>query len=178
MAFTSSQEFLEELKKQYDRVFEIKKDLESKANNIMTVSGTVGTLLFGFGVFLVDKLGHTYALIIPISILLIVGIAADIVALSLSARAFGIMQYRFAIVAESFYKNGRLNSTEIDDYRKMQKEEFYETMIWEYIKCINENFGNNNSRAALIVPSQWFLMVSVLIIPIVIGLLLTKLPGT
>ena len=38
--------FLRELKLEYDRQFEIKRDLESKANNIMTISGTVATLLF------------------------------------------------------------------------------------------------------------------------------------
>lgn len=61
---------------------------------------------------------------------------------------------------------------EIDDYRILDCEDFYETMIQGYIQCINQNFRLNNSRASYIVPAQWVLIVSVLVIPIVIGLVL------
>lgn len=174
----SDDSFLQELKDQYDRQFEIKRDLETKANNIMTISGTVGTLLFGFGVFLVDKLGSRYDFITAISVILIVGVGANVVAIAMSARAFGIRQYRFVIDPTSFYKDGKLNENEINDYRSMKKTDFYETFIWDYLKCIKHNFQINCHKGSLIVPSQWFFIVSVMIIPVIIGILLMKLPGT
>jgi hypothetical protein len=169
--------FLQELKDQYDRQFEIKRDLETKANNVMTISGTVGTLLFGFGTFLVDKLGPRYDFITAISVVLIVGVAANIVAIAMSARAFGIRQYRFAVDPTGFFNAGGLNENEINDYRNMSKTDFYETFIWDYLKCIKHNFRINCDKASLIVPSQWFFIVSVIMIPIIIGILLMKIPG-
>jgi hypothetical protein len=100
------------------------------ANNVMTASGTVATLLFGLGTFLVDKLGSKYHLTAVVSIILIIGIAANVVAIAMSARAFGVRKYRFAVVDKSFYKDGKLDGDEIDEYRKMTKTEFYETFIW------------------------------------------------
>ena len=43
---------LTEIKEQYNQEFDIKKTLESKANNITTISGTVAGLFFGLGQFL------------------------------------------------------------------------------------------------------------------------------
>lgn len=56
------------MKHRYNEEFARKDTLETKANNIITIAGTIATLLFGFGTFLVDKLGSKYGLIFPISV--------------------------------------------------------------------------------------------------------------
>jgi hypothetical protein len=46
----------EELKSLYNQQWDAKKTLESKANNIITIAGTIITLLFGFSTFAKDFL--------------------------------------------------------------------------------------------------------------------------
>jgi hypothetical protein len=58
----SAKALFEEVKQQYNNEFARKGTLETKANNIITIAGTIATLLFGFGTFLVDKLGSKYGL--------------------------------------------------------------------------------------------------------------------
>jgi hypothetical protein len=53
--------FFQELKDQYQKILDIKNTLEGKANNLLTISGTVGTLLFGFGTFFVED-RHTLSI--------------------------------------------------------------------------------------------------------------------
>jgi hypothetical protein len=76
---TTNKLFLQELKDQYEKEFELKDALEGKANNILTISGLVATLLFGFGSFMIDKLGSSYEFLIPVTILLIMGIIGNVV---------------------------------------------------------------------------------------------------
>ena len=48
--------FLDELKSEYDKEFELKSSLENKANYILIAAGVTMSLLFSFGAVLVDKL--------------------------------------------------------------------------------------------------------------------------
>ena len=57
-----------ELKGQYEKILDIKNALEGKANNLLTISGTVVTLLFQFGYFFVDKIGIHYPYLIHTTI--------------------------------------------------------------------------------------------------------------
>ena len=52
--------FLEELKRRYDLLLDIRKTLENKALSMITFSGTIATLLFGFGYFVINSLGLNY----------------------------------------------------------------------------------------------------------------------
>ena len=49
---------LDEMKKSYEREFDLKKNLENKATNVITVSGLIVTLLFGFTTFLSQNSFH------------------------------------------------------------------------------------------------------------------------
>jgi hypothetical protein len=94
------------------------------------------------------------------------GISANIVAIILSAWSFKIRPYSFAIISDSFDEGNEIKESEIEDYEKMPREEFYNTMIWEYMQCIKENSGNNNYKSTVILPVQLLFMAGILIIPI------------
>ena len=49
-------EFLEALRTQFERDTELKTKLDNKANNMITVSGTIATVFMGFGSFLLTKM--------------------------------------------------------------------------------------------------------------------------
>ena len=52
--------FLDELKSEYNREFELKSSLENKANYILIAAGITISLLFSFGAVLIDKLHSDY----------------------------------------------------------------------------------------------------------------------
>ena len=55
--------FLDELKSEYNRefeLFELKPSLENKANYILIAAGVTMSLLFSFGAVLIDKLHSDY----------------------------------------------------------------------------------------------------------------------
>ncbi|HET9774608.1 MAG TPA: hypothetical protein VFP25_06450 [Nitrososphaeraceae archaeon] len=56
--------FLDELKSEYDKEFELKSSLENKANYILIVAGVTMSLLFSFGAVLVDKFNTDYQYLI------------------------------------------------------------------------------------------------------------------
>jgi len=85
---SSIEKFLEELKQQYLREFEVTNNLDSKANNIITISGTIATFLFGFGLFMIEKLNSQYRLITILTDILAVSISAIIISIILSLLSF------------------------------------------------------------------------------------------
>ena len=91
--------FLEELKYQY----RIKNTLDGKANTLLTISGTVATLLFAFGTFFIDKISVHYPYLIHVTSLLIGGISLIVISIVLSAWAFHIQKYRFAMGHRSLF---------------------------------------------------------------------------
>jgi hypothetical protein len=52
--------FLDELKSEYDREFELKSSLENKANYILIAAGVTLSLLFSFGSMMVGTLTSNY----------------------------------------------------------------------------------------------------------------------
>ena len=112
----------EEIKDQYNQEFDIKKTLETKANNITTISGTVAGLFFGFGQFLIGKLIDIhYDRLWDVILLLIVGISLNIVTIAYSMMAWKEKNYYYILNGEVKRRKdiaGRLFSTPIHDYEK------------------------------------------------------------
>src|SRR6476660_8644747 len=91
-------EHLKEIKEQYNQEFDIKKTLESKANNITTISGTVAGLFFGLGQFLIGKLIEiNYGLLGYIILLFILGIVANIASIMSSIWAWKEKNYYYVL---------------------------------------------------------------------------------
>jgi len=170
--------FLQELKDQYQKEFELKDALEGKANNLLTISGLVATLLFGFGSFLIDKLGSTYEFLIPVTILLIMGIVGNVVSIFWSVLAFKIRPYKYSMPYDHFFnKDGSFNEKHVEEYRdEKDVEVFTNTLVDTYLTCNRHNRLQNASKAFKIKIAQWFFFGSIIIVPIVIGLVLTHLP--
>ena len=78
---TARELFVEELRRTYDKGWDVKNTPESKANNIMTIYGTVAALLFGFGALFLRNLHPDYAFLSGFVGLLIAGIIASVAAI-------------------------------------------------------------------------------------------------
>jgi hypothetical protein len=71
-------EFLDEIKIQYNKEFEIRQNLDGKATSLIATAGTLTGLLFGFGTFLLTNIKPSYTLSFLAISLLMVAIGANI----------------------------------------------------------------------------------------------------
>jgi hypothetical protein len=176
---TTNSLFLQELKEQYEKLFEITDALEGKANNLLTVAGLVATLLFGFGSFIVDKFDATYNMLTPVTILLMIGIVGNVISIFWSVMVFRIKDYLIAMDSKHFYdQNGNINEQKVEEYRDEQDENvFTDTLIDTYLKCNRHNGLRNDEKAVKIKYAFWSFLGSIVTAPITIGILLTQLPN-
>jgi hypothetical protein len=73
--------FFEEVKREYDKQFDIKERIEDKASTLLTICGIVIPLLFGFSSFLIEKMDKQYDYLELVKILITIGIFATIVSI-------------------------------------------------------------------------------------------------
>jgi preprotein translocase subunit SecY len=179
-ATPSAKALLEEVKQQYNNEFARKGTLETKANNTITIAGTIATLLFGFGTFLVDKLSTKYGLISPISILLLAAVVSIIISIVFSVWASRTQKYRYAISPVYFYNDSTnsFNDDNINRFKNFQDEVFCSKMINNYLRCIGKNHQINSSNAKKLRKSQIFFVIGMLPIPVIVFILLTTLTAT
>jgi hypothetical protein len=152
---SSSDRFLQELRLQYEKEFEVKSNLDSKANNIITASGTIAGFLLVFGTFLLGGLHTNSGLSEYATRSLIGGIATAVVAILSSIYSSVLRKYLYAIanvseltVEDKNNKKNRLPNEEIiKGYTSKNENEFAQEMIVAYAKCIYNNTSENRKKA-------------------------------
>ena len=158
--------FAEALRMAYEKGWEVKSTLENKGNNIMTISGTVAALLFGFGALFLKNLHPDYQFLFVFIALLIGGIIICVVAILLCGLSFRLQKYNVAIGLDFFAKNKDL----IAVYKKAPADTFNNTMIQAYIDAMEQNNILNNNKTTLITLAQWMFFASMVIVPILLGI--------
>ena len=161
---------LNEIEKVYERELERKKTLESKATNVITVSGIMVTLLFGFSAFLFQA-GFDSLLLFHISIF--ASVLSAIIALWLSLYSLKITGYSY-VFGEDPKCNVHLDDI-IEQYKTFPKDKTIARITDSYVVAITENSRFNDDNAKRVRKSQRWLFVSLLIIAIMIGLTLLPL---
>jgi hypothetical protein len=143
--------FLNELKKQYDKEFELKNTQENKANYLLAASGIVVTLLFSYGSPIIAKLSQHSQLLLSADILLIISVSANVLTILFSVLAFKIQQYRYSMPSDAFYNDdGTLDDETIAQYRDGNDiDVFGDTMIDNYIRCNRSNGFTNKGKVLL-----------------------------
>jgi len=171
-------EFFQEFKDQFQKTLDIKNSLETKANNLLTISGTVGTLLFGFGTFIIEKIAAQYPYTWVVTSILIAGLGATIIALLQAVSAFRLQFYKFPMSHRPFFDiNGVLRNPLIEQYKAAGENTFYDTIIETYLRCIKENAEKNEKKARKLITSQYFFIAGVLTIPILAATILLTHPS-
>lgn len=95
--------FLDELKSEYDKEFELKSSLENKANYILIAAGVIMSLLFSFGAVLVDKLNADYQYLIFVVVFLMIGVVTNGISVLFSVLGFSIKPYRYPLPYHAFF---------------------------------------------------------------------------
>jgi len=154
---------LDEVKDSYERQWTRKTILEGKANNNITVSGVVITLLFGFVAFIYPPGNH-----VPnvnwIVLIILFSIGLNVICLLLSVLASRIQGYDFV------FSTG--DKTILQEYKDATQFKAIDSLIDEYHDAMVANTKQNNTKSDLSGLAQWLLLVGIGLIPIPVAMLL------
>ena len=165
-------EFCQEIKDQYSRLLDNRNNLDSKANNIIAMAGTIVTLLMGFGTFILKSIKLEYAFLDGAIFFLVLGILLMIAGIIFSLLTYRIQPKTFPIGHEAFYTDGKYDIVKVDSFRISDHKVFYKRMIEEYVISIKENALINSSKSNLIKVSQRLFLAGIFTIPIITAFLI------
>lgn len=149
---------LQELKDAYSRQWDLKDSTEHKATGIVTISGIITSLLFGFTGFLHNIASNYYDHVI---FLIGVSIVTNAIAVLLSVLSLKIKNYRFMLTD--------ISMDVIVGLRTKTKPQVIDELINEYHKAINHNSRHNESKARLVKIANWFLFAGIANIALLLG---------
>jgi hypothetical protein len=165
-------EFFEELQLQLNREYDLKDKYDSKANTLMTIEGTMATLLFGFGVIFFGQLDDNYIFLKYLMITFVGSVILIIISITLCIFSHLLRDYWYPMGADDLYENGKPKEDVIAKFRTCNKKSFYDRMVKEYLVCINKNSKSNLVKSKFLVWSHWVFFFGVsLIIPLTIFLI-------
>lgn len=156
---------LAEIRKSFETQLDLKKNLESKATNTITVSGLIITLLFGFSTFLLKgplQSENYYYIPILLSIIL------SIIALLCALRSLRITEYSYVLIDNQV--NGPKLQDVVDQLMRLDNDSRLERLIDSYVASIKINSFQNQRNAGYISVSQTLLFVAILSIGVTIAL--------
>jgi hypothetical protein len=140
-------EFLAELKQQFERAIDLRKNLDTKASTMITIAGAISTLLLSIATFLITKI-HPLDYVYLWSIAIFsVGVISAVISIIFFFRSYSIKKYYYPMGPKQFFKNGEFIEENIDEFRFASKEKFTKHLIKEYLKGI-KNFSEWNSKKA------------------------------
>jgi hypothetical protein len=176
------EEYLQELRLQYNNELDLRKNLDDKASKMITTAGTVTSLLFGFGVFIITRLGLE-SLANVATYFLIAAVLANIASIFLSLMALRLTKYAYVMTYDNFFTNDdytkqqiqeseNYNEKEIEDYKRKDLTEFKDEMIHDYLKCNRHNALKNESKVTKIKYSHYLFLGGVALIGILLLIIL------
>jgi hypothetical protein len=157
----NSNGFLEELKSQFDRDLEIRKNHDSKITSLITMSSSVVTVLIGIGTFLVSHIvPKDYVFGVTLWILGL-GILTAIGCIILLIISYSLRKYTFPMGHEQFFNKEEYDHEMIQRFRNASTERFTELMTEEYLASIKDASNVNSDKARYIKYGQIAFLISI-----------------
>jgi hypothetical protein len=140
-------DFLNEIKKQFDRYEDLRKGLDNKANTMITISGAISTLLIAIGTFLISKIEPRNDFFFGAILIFSLGIIFSTLAIYFFIQSYSLKKYRYALTHHEFFDEKGYKEIDIDTFRMSSKTHFIKYMIKQYLKSL-KNFDEQNIRKA------------------------------
>lgn len=156
--------FLDEVRSQFDREVDSKERLDNKASGMIAASGTVVTLLAGFGALVIGGIATTNHYFWYAVDFFLVPVVLSTTSLCGAILAFRLQAYSYPMTYDKLRKDGALTPL-YEKLSKMDKQKFTQIAIRSYLKCMEENKPINNSKAFIVSVSQWLLMIGLVLVP-------------
>ena len=127
------EEFLEEMRLEYSRRSQASESLTKKANNLMTVSGIIATLIMGLYGSLYDVDEFT---ILEPSSLILVSMVMMILAVFYCVLVNKVEFQRTIFLGKNLRENSMTSSKIIKSWTNSRRDNYHEALIDEYVKCL------------------------------------------
>jgi len=141
---------LTELRLQFERYIAHKERLDNKANALLTISGTVGTLLLGIGVIFFNSIVPNYINSFLIIAIFIISFILIVLTIIFSISVHILRNYFFPVDESTFMSNDKVDDEDINEYAKASDDNFYRWLIKNYITCSENNFQSNQTKIRLL----------------------------
>ena len=169
--------FVDELKIQFDRYVELKERLDNKANNMITMAGTIAILFMGFGAFLLSDVDFKTNFGFPIIAAgaLMVEVILTVITIKCALDSYKLREYEQPIVYTPFYDDNGQKQDVVDLFTNATEDELREHFTKEYLNCIKSYQQQNEEQTGGINTAQKTFVIAVAMIPIfAIFIILTK----
>lgn len=167
----SSDEFLTEVRHQFERDLDLRKNLDSKSTDLITKCSTIITVLVSMGTFLITKIDPKNDIFYTSVFILSGGILLALISISFLIRAYALRTYRYPLGHEVFFKNGLYDLEMSETFRKTERQKFMKHIIKEYFESIKINSEVMSAKSKIMRKGQtvfYFAMSSVGVILIFI----------
>lgn len=172
---TAEDSFLNELKSQFDKEIDLRKNLDAKANTMITVASGVSTLLIGIGTFLISRILERNVLY-DISIAILgVGIVLAVLGIWRFIQSYSLRDYTYPIGHEWFFPQGAYKKDRVDSVRSLTTKEFSDRLYKGYLECIKTSAEINKNRAVAVRKGQKFLAYSIITTAVLVVFILVSM---
>ncbi len=165
----TSNEFVQELKLEFERLINLKDRLDTKANNMIAMSGTVTTLFMGFGIFLLTEVDITanYYLGLPASIILLAEVFLTFCTICFALESYKLRNYIHPLLSGLFFNE---NQPEPNETARLFMDSDADTIknrfVIDYLKSIKSYEEQNHAQTFGINKAQKTFLYSLAMIPI------------
>lgn len=154
--------FLNELRLQLERVIDLRKNVDSKTNNMITISGSIATLNIAIGTFLISRI-QDYNLFYFGSILILgVGIILSVVGMWKFLSSYNLRDYHYPIGYDFFFKKDIYQKQRVEQVRNLPENEFNDRVFKGYLDSIKNDKEINLIKSNKLRKGQKYLVSSVL----------------
>jgi hypothetical protein len=170
----TEQNFLNELKSQFDHHIDLRKSLDSKATTMITIASSIITLNIAIATFLITKIEQK-DLYYSVSILILtIGVLLALISILKFIRSYSVRSYGYPMGHEHFFKNGEYKEDLVDRIRNLSEKDSNDTLFRGYFTCIRTAKENNDSKANGIKIGHLFLITGLIAIAVVVGFVLVS----
>jgi tetrahydromethanopterin S-methyltransferase subunit B len=167
-------DFLAELKSQFEKEIDIRKTLDNKANTMITVTSGISTLLIAIGTFLISRIvdkNMYYGISIGI---LTIGLVLAIIGIWFFIRSYSVRRYKYAIGTEYFFdeSTGEYKKDHVEKIRNLSKKEFKSRLIKGYLESIKRSAELNLQKGNAIKTGQKFMTFTIISVAILVACVL------
>ena len=175
------EDFLKEVKLQFQINIEMKNRLDTKANNMIAMAGTIAPIFMGFGIFLLTQIDLSQNILFAsIGIGALLGeIVMTTLTIKTALNSYRLRSYYHPIIASQFFvqDSDQLRPELMQALSETTKEEYTEILIEEYLKSARSYQIQNRTQTVGINWAQFNFAITITMIPIFTAcILLTKFP--
>ncbi len=128
-----------ELELQLERFIQLKDRLDNKANNMITMTGTIATLFMGFGIFLLSDVTISEKNVIFVTasaITLMMEVFFTILTIRYALNSYKLREYYHPFGYKKFMNNENFDLDKVKELRDMKNPDFDENIIYNYTESL------------------------------------------